>query len=645
MPTKKIRLGEEPGWELVYKRNKVERLKNEKFPMDLEENLEEFVQQNYEEIPEEDIVRLYWFGVAHDKPKVGSFMVRLKAACGIVSTAQLRGVGLISEKYGDNYAELTTRMGVQLHEVGLKYLPEVFQAIEDTGLTSKGAEGDTVRNVTGCPLTGINPNELFDVRPVIDEVHDFFAGNRDYSDLPRKLKFTITACPNQCSGPSFHGVALLGAIKDGRHGFGVRVGGGLSSTPRFARDMGIFVPEDEALDVLRAISDAWKEDLRYRLSRPKSRIKFMVDDYGPDGMRALVEERLGRSFEDLEAPGPRGRETSHLGIHPQKQEGLSYLGYSVPQGWVTGTQLQQLADAVEEVGGDVRFTRQQNFLIANVPNAEIDSVVRRIDDIGFSIERNRVWGNSVACTSHRYCNYSVTETKGKAQEILEVLDERFGAELDSGLSLYVDGCPHACAQHWVANIGLQGTTGRSEDGARVEAFDVTLRGGLGTEAAIGKPLLRRVPDEEATEVVVRLVEAWLKERRTLNGEAEAFTFQRFCDGYTDAELRAIALDREPEEIETNDRVTLRLSGPLLRYTGGIEQFDAKQVRARTVGALIRSVTRRYKSLGRWILEEDGSPSGDVNVFVNDEDIRGEEGLDTGLEPGDEVLILPALSGG
>lgn len=642
--TTKLRLGDEPTWELVYKRNKVERLKSEKFPMDLDDELEEFVQQNYEEIPEEDIVRLYWYGVAHDKPKVGTFMVRLKVPCGIASTAQLRGVGLISEKYGDNYSELTTRMGIQLHKVRLEHLPEVFQAIEDTGLTTKGAEGDTVRNITGCPLTGISPDELFDVRPVIDEAHEYFAGNREYSDLPRKLKFTIIACPHHCSGPEFHGVALLAVIKDGRRGFAVRVGGGLSSTPRIARDLGIFVPEKDTLELLRAITDAWREDLRYRISRPKSRIKFMVDDYGPEGFLELIEERLGKTFEKHQAPDPTPGDSSHLGIHPQKQEGLSYLGYSVPQGWVTGDQLQQLADVVEQVGGDVRFTRHQNFIVANVPDERIDWVTDRIDDIGFSIDRNKIFGSSVACTSHKYCNYSVTETKGKAQEILEKLDERFGSEIE-GLTLFVDGCPHACAQHWVGNIGMQGTTGRSEDGSRVEAYDITLRGGLGDEAAIGKPLLRRVPSEEATEAVIRLVDAWIEERREQSADPAGFSFQNFCDEHTDAELKAIALDEEVEELENDTHVTFRISGPLLSFTGGMDHFESRVTVARTVRRLVAGVTRRYKALQSRLLTEEGELISDVNLYLNEEDIREFDGLDTELEAGDEVLALPALSGG
>jgi ferredoxin-nitrite reductase len=630
----------------VYKRNKVERLKHEKFPLDILDELPELIAKGYEAIPEEDIVRLYWYGIAHDKPKVGSFMVRLKVPCGIVTPAQLRGVGRISERYGDNYGELTTRMGIQLHNVRLEHLPDILQAIRETGLTTTGAEGDTVRNITGCPLTGIHPHEAFDVRPIIDEAHAFFTGNRVYSDLPRKFKLTITACPLQCSGPEFHDLALLGVVHAGRHGFTIRVGGGLSATPRLARDLRIFVPEDEVLDVVRAILDIWREDLRYRLSRPKSRIKFMVDDYGPDAIRAMVEERLERHFEELAAPEPAPGDPAHLGVHPQKQAGLYYMGYPVPQGWVRGDQLQRLADVLEAVGGHARLTRQQNFILADIPEERVEWVEGQVEEIGFSLRRNRIFGHSVACTDHRYCNYSVAPTKGKAQEILEELDRRFGSEVAEGLTLYVDGCPHACAHHWVGNIGLQGTSVQSDTGERIEAYDITLRGGLGREAAIGKPLLRQVPSEKVTQAVIRLVEAWLRERRARgNGSGAEFTFRDFCDAHTDAELKAIALGKEVEEIDHRDRVVLRISGPLLRFTGGIEQYEVRVSQARTVRALVRGLIRRYRALEPYLLNERGELVDHVNLYLNEEDIRSLQGLDTPLKPGDEVLVLPALAGG
>ena len=179
-----------------------------------------------------------------------------------------------------------------------------------------------MRNVTGCPVYGIAHDELFDVTPVVDEVTSFFYGNPDYTDLPRKHKISISACAHRCNAPEINCISLIGAVHEGREGFGVLVGGGLSSVPRIARELGVFVPKEEVLDVLRALLDAWKEDLRYRVSRVKARIKFMVDDYGPEGMRAEVERRLGRALEDFTLPPHPRTRADHLGVQPESRAGL-----------------------------------------------------------------------------------------------------------------------------------------------------------------------------------------------------------------------------------------------------------------------------------------------------------------------------------
>ena len=630
----------EPTWDRVLKRNSIERMKQEKFPLDIVDELPRLIELGYEAVPEEDIVRLNWWGLTHDKPKIGTFMVRIKVPGGLITPDQLRGIGRISREYGRNYTELTTRQGIQLHWVRLDQLPEVLQAIQATGLTTVGGEGDTVRNITSCPVAGIERGEVFDVRPVIEKVAAFFWGNRDYSNLPRKHKYTISACPFQCNAPEIHDVALLAVIKDGRPGFAVRVGGGLSSTPRLARDLDIFVPVEETVEVLRAITDTWQHNLRYRVSRAKARIKFMVDDYGPEGVRRMVEERLGRKLERVRAPEPVG-EADHLGVHPQKQEGLVYVGVPVPMGWITGDQLERLGDIVEELGADVRFTRQQNFIVGNVPEDRLEWLKGQLRDLGFPIDRNPIYGRSIACTSHRFCNYSVAETKGKLQEILEELDRRFGEEVQ-GLRIFMDGCPHACAHHWVGDIGLQGTTARSDDGEKVEAYDITMRGGLGPNPAIGRPILRRVPAEETTAAIVRLVEAWLTERRARNGSGASFSFRDFCNARSDAELRAIALPGAAVEEEAPRYAVLRISGPFLDFTGGIDHFEAQ---ARTVGQLIEAATRNYPALQSQILGPDGGLNENINLFLNEEDVRGLQGLDTPVKPGDEVVVLPALAGG
>src|SRR6266852_9099398 len=287
-------------WELVLKRNPVERLKQEKSPLGILGELPALIADGYERMAEEDMVRLKWWGLYHDKPKVGTFMLRIKLPGGLLSPLQLRAIGEISTRFGRGDGELTTRQNVQLHWLELGSLPEVFEHLHAAGLTSAGGCGDAVRNITGCPVAGLGADELFDAQPVVDEAAEFFYGNPDYSNLPRKHKITIAACADRCNAPEINCIALVGAVHDGVEGFAVRVGGGLSSVPRIARDLGVFVRKEEAVEVLRALLDAWREDLKYRVSRVKARMKFIVDDYGPEGMRAALEQRLGRRLPDFD---------------------------------------------------------------------------------------------------------------------------------------------------------------------------------------------------------------------------------------------------------------------------------------------------------------------------------------------------------
>jgi len=524
-------------WELVLKRNPVERLKQEKSPLGILGELPALIAAGYERMAEEDMVRFKWWGLYHDKPKVGTFMLRIKLPGGLLTPAQLRAIGEISTRFGRGDGELTTRQNVQLHWLELAALPEVFERLDAAGLTTAGACGDTVRNITGCPVAGIAHDELFDATPVLEEAAAFFYGHPDYSDLPRKHKITISACRDRCNAPEINCISLVGVLHEGREGFAVLAGGGLSSVPRLARDLGVFVPKDEALEVLRALLDAWREDLTYRVSRVKSRMKFMVDDYGPEGIRAEVERRLGRELDAFTLePAPAGF-SDHVGLHAQRQPGLAYIGVPVHLGLVSGEQMSAVANLAERVGGDVRITRLQNFVLANVPEQLVDEAIAELAEIGFPLDLNPVRAASLACTGEPHCNFSVTETKTRADTLIQALERRFGDEI-AGLRLHLDGCPHACAQHWVGDLGFQGTTVRDEEGRRRQAYDVFLRGGLGLAAAIARPVFRRVPTEELDATVEGLVAGWLAARQPDE------SFRAFCDRSTDDELGVLA-GREP----------------------------------------------------------------------------------------------------
>ena len=521
-----------PTLELVLKRNSVERIKREKDPLGMLGELPALIAAGYEQVPEEDLVRLKWWGLYHDKPKIGTFMLRIKLPAGRVTPAQLNAIGELSLRHGRGSGELSTRQTIQLHYLELASLPEVFRRLDEVGLTTVGACGDAVRNVTGCPVAGLAHDELFDVSPVVDEVTSFFYGNPDYSDLPRKHKITISACAHRCNAPEINCIALVGALRDGEPGFAVLVGGGLSSVPRLARDLGVFVRVDEAVPVLCALLDAWKEDLRYRVSRVKARLKFMVDDIGPEGMRAEVERRLGYALPDFrldEAPPL----TDHMGAQPQKQEGLVSLGVPVEVGLLSGDQMVVIAGLAE----DVRVTRQQNLVLTSIPAGDVDRIGEQLAELGLPLAGNPLRSEAIACTGEPHCNFAVAETKSRLAALVEHLEARFGDAL-AGLKLNLDGCPHACAHHWVGDLGFQGSTVRNEEGVRRQAYDLLLRGGLGPDAAIARPVFRRIPAEDLADTVTGLLDGWLRQRE---GDE---SFRAFCDRMSDDQLGLLA-GREP----------------------------------------------------------------------------------------------------
>jgi ferredoxin-nitrite reductase len=364
-----------------------------------------------------------------------------------------------------------------------------------------------------------------------------------------------------------------------------------------------------------------------------------MDDYGPELMRTKIEETLGRRLADGVLPEAKS-DADHLGVHLQKQDGLAYIGVPVSSGRVTGAALEAIADLLDEFGGDLRFTRQQNFILGNVPIARIDDVKTKLDGLGFPVERGRAFGRSIACTSHRFCNYSVAETKGKLEEMLDELTVHYGADEIASLAVHVDGCPHACAQHWVGEIGLQGTTTRIEGSdERVEAYDMTVGGGLGTRTGIGRRLLRRVPTSEINGVMDRLVGAWLAAR--LERGEPSFTLGDFCNDRSDEELIAIANNAEVGEVATETSVAVRVPGPLLKLVDGEHRLD---VQAGTVGQALAAVAQKYPEFGATVIP-DGAVAEAFLIAIGDEDIRGLDGLETPVAPGAEIIIVMAMSGG
>src|SRR5436305_3314185 len=433
-------------WDTVYERNSVERIKRDRPPLGIREELPALVAQGYEAMAKEDIVRLQWWGLYHDKPKIGTFMLRVKIPSGIVTPARLRRIGEVANRYGRGDAELTTRQCVQIHWLELGALADVFADLEDAGITSAGGCGDTVRNITGCPVSGLLADELFDSTPVIAAATNEFYGNPAWANLPRKHKYSIASCPDRCNAPEINCVSLVGVVHEGREGYGV-------------------------------------------LER--------------------VEAKLGRTLERFTLPPITAHPSAHIGVHAQRQDGLSTIGVPVRLGLTSGDQLIAVADLAEEIGGDVRLTRQQNLIVTGV--RDVDGALERLAEIGLPLETNEIWANSIACTGEPHCNFSVGETKTRLETLVEHLESTFGPQVGD-LRLHLDGCPHACAQHWVGDLGFQATTGKADDGNRISAYDIFVRGSLGPEPAVGGSLFRRIASERLEPAVEGLVRGWIDGR-------------------------------------------------------------------------------------------------------------------------------------
>ena len=347
-----------------------------------------------------------------------------------------------------------------------------------------------------------------------------------------------------------HDLAFVGMVKDGVEGFAVWVGGGLSSTPRLARKLGLFVPKGKVLEVAKAVVDIWSEDPENRRSFVRARIKYFIDKVGIEGFRELLLERLSFSPELIkEEPAAIGR-NFHVGIGEQKEEGLFYAGFPVEAGRVSGSQLIKVAELAQDLNLSIRVSQRQNLILTHIPREELDHVLRRMEEIGFSLKKSISRGISIACTSDPFCNYSVGSSKEFFLELLNYLEERLGDVGD--IAIGVDGCPHACAHHWLNDIGLQATHIRHPDGSVESAVNIVLGGGYGKYANIGRIVAKKVPLPLAKEYIERLILAYKS--------LEHKSFQEFVRSYSDEELLSIMQGGKAVVQEERGKVRVRLFG-------------------------------------------------------------------------------------
>lgn len=487
--------------------------KAEKDGLDVIRDIPAFAEKGYKSIPESDFFRLRWYGLFHDKPKDGHFMLRIRISGGCASSEQLRVLGTLSKEFGQNYAEITTRQQLQLHLVEIEQVPAVLSKLETVGLNTKGTGADNVRNICGCPVAGLDQNEVCDATPVLNEVVKLYVGNKEYSNLPRKFNVTITGCASHCTAPEISDIGGVAARNaSGEIGYTFLVGGGLGSTPHLAKPLPLFVSPSDVTKVMAVITSIWKDSSEYRARRSRARFKFLIDDWGLERFQAEVEKRMTCNYSYVkEFPRPASLPTDHMGVIRQKQEGFYWVGVPVTVGRITAEQLLALADLTEKFGNSqLRFTHMQNFIIPSVPAENLTSLCIGLEKIGFKYDASTLRTKTVACTGLPYCNYSILETKTATQKIIDHLENVFGNRLPD-VRIGTSGCPFACGQHWMTDIGLIGCAIPTKLVSK-KGFDIAVGGSAGKFAGIGRVVRKKIPDDEVKFALEKFLSAYLSMR-------------------------------------------------------------------------------------------------------------------------------------
>ncbi|HUX68440.1 MAG TPA: hypothetical protein VMV31_13210 [Terriglobales bacterium] len=448
--------------------------------------------------------RLRWWGLYTQGDGEGAFggaapyfMLRLRLPNGMLTAAQAAAVAAVARRYGRGVVDVTVRQNLQLHWLEAETLPDVLRRLGQAGLTSQAACGDTPRNLTGCPLAGLDPTEFADASPLLLEANRALLAGADFYNLPRKFKLCISGCRQWCPNPEINDAAFtaLPPPAGGEEaGFGLWVGGGLSTAPRLAQPLGVRVAWSEVVPVARALASLFRDRAELREHRGRARLKFLFLRHGwtNQRFREELEHRLGFRLRDAELPAaPEAEFRDHLGLHPQKQAGLWYAGLSVLRGRLSADQLEAVAEAAGRWGGgEVRATAMQNLVIPHVLAAQRAALAAHLEHWRLPLAASPFRRGVMSCTGKEFCKLAVTETKAFAATLVEELERRL-PDFPVPLRINLNGCPNSCGQHWIADIGLQGTRVKTAAGP-ADGFDVYLGGGLGDGARLARRTLGRV---------------------------------------------------------------------------------------------------------------------------------------------------------
>jgi len=533
------------------KAQKAERLKRTMNPWEGLEEIRRFAREGFDSIPPEWIGTYFrWWGVYTQGDGAGvtggqggegralqRFMVRIRIPNGMMSSQQLRAIADLTRQHANGIADLTVRQNIQLHWITIESLPEVLDGLWQVGLNTMGACGDVVRNVTGCPVAGVDADEVVDASPLVLEASRLLAGNADFYNLPRKFKISITGCRVWCPYPEINDIGLtaLTRVVDGKPevGFSLRVAGGLSTEPYLGARLNAFVRWNQVLPVVKGIAELFRDSEVLREHRERARLKFLFLKHGWTAERFLGElhERIGFQLDPaVEEQPPDDVYRDHVGIHTQKQSGLSYVGAVALRGRITVEQMHAAANLAERfASGELRATNMQNLLVVNVPTLNSEPLAKELDAIGLKVGGSAFSRGTVACSGTEFCKLAITETKSFSRWLVEELEERLPG-FDQHLKLHVTGCPNSCGQHWIADIGIEGKKIKVQD-RMVDAYYFCVGGALGLHQVTARPVGYRCAATEVPDALERLLGRYLAQREP--GE----NLRRFFVRHSDTELR------------------------------------------------------------------------------------------------------------
>ncbi len=523
----------EGQWALGYREplNANEQSKKDDNPLNVRARIENvYAHRGFASIDGGDLRgRFRWFGLyTQRKPgldggKTGAlhpeeldaefFMMRVRIDGGRLTTEQLRVIGEISTTYARGTADVTDRQNVQYHWIRIEDVPAIWAQLEAVGLDTMEACGDSPRVVLGSPVAGVAKDEIIDGTPAIDEITRRYLGDPEYANLPRKFKTSISGHPSQDVAPEVNDISFVGTVHpEHGPGFDLWVGGGLSTNPMLAQKLGVWIPLDEVADVWEGVISVFR-DYGYRRLRSRARLKFLVQDWGVEKFRDILQSKyLGRELVDCDSPAVPERTGDHIGVTEQN-DGLFYVGAAPTVGRVDGATLVRLAEIAEAHGSQrIRTTPYQKLLVLDVPGDRVDSLVAALDEIGLSARPSNWRRRTMACTGIEFCKLAIVETKQRAADLISELELRF-PDLDVPVSVNVNGCPNACARTQVADIGLKGMLVLDADGRQVEGYQVHLGGGLGLDPKFGKKLrAHKVTSTGLDDYVSNVVTAFLDQR-------------------------------------------------------------------------------------------------------------------------------------